>query len=325
MCSKNSEAPLAATSGASVSTNRTGIIDMTNVAVNQTIFTNPLIISDVTIHSDAEGRYSLNDLHKAAGNEERHAPNKWLRLEHISDLIKEILNDQICPFKSKEESKGENAHFKPVDSKRGRYGGTYVCRDLVYSYAMWISAKFHLKVIRAYDALITGFAQRKPESTTTTDERTPLRAAVSVLVGKRGIAYPEAYSYVHQRFAVEHIDELPIETLPEAIEYVHRLALEGEFIPALMTPPASLVPVFPTGQEFRFVTDIDATGRPISMTVLRPDEFIASWATHTDMLRHMGMIVIEPEDLDNMATKKVAMLIDAARKAKAQWIKGVEF
>lgn len=90
-------------------------------------------------------------------------------------------------------------------------------------------------------------------------------------------------------------------------------------------PPAPLVPVFPTGQEFRFVTDIDATGRPISMTVLRPDEFIASWATHTDMLRHMGMIVIEPEDLDNMATKKVAMLIDAARRAKAQWIKGVEF
>lgn len=90
-------------------------------------------------------------------------------------------------------------------------------------------------------------------------------------------------------------------------------------------PPAPLMPTFPTGKEFRFVTDVDATGRPISMTVLRPDEFIASSAMHTDMLRHMGMIVIEPEDLGNMTTKKVAMLIDTALRAKTQWIKSVEF
>lgn len=73
---------------------------------------------------------------------------------------------------------------------------------------------------------------------TSTDERTPLRDAINMLVGKRGIMYPEAYSYVHQRFNVAHIDELPAEQLPVVIEYIHRLALEGEFLGKQESLPA---------------------------------------------------------------------------------------
>ena len=37
-----------------------------------------LVISDISVRQDAEGRYCLNDLHKSAGGEKRHRPNYWL-------------------------------------------------------------------------------------------------------------------------------------------------------------------------------------------------------------------------------------------------------
>ncbi|BET96547.1 P22AR C-terminal domain-containing protein [Xenorhabdus taiwanensis] len=65
---------------------------------------------------------------------------------------------------------------------------------------------------------------------TTVQQRNPLKNAVNLLVSKKGIMYPEAYSLVHQRFNVESIDELTVEQLPLAVEYVHKMALEGELL-----------------------------------------------------------------------------------------------
>lgn len=96
---------------------------------------------------------------------------------------------------------------------------------------MWISAAFALKVIRAYDALVTGNANEAVRiAKTTVSERTPLRDAVNMLVGKKGLRYDDAYNMVHQRFGIDSIDELSLDQIPQAVEYIHRVVLEGEFI-----------------------------------------------------------------------------------------------
>lgn len=49
-------------------------------------------------------------------------------------------------------------------------------------------------------------------------------------MSKKGLIYSEAYSLIHQRFNVEHIDELTPEQIGIAVEYVHKIVLEGELI-----------------------------------------------------------------------------------------------
>jgi len=85
--------------------------------------------------------YSLNDLHKIAGKAKKHQPNLFLVNAQTQGLINEIDadSDQGIP--------------RSVITKRGGNNqGTFACRELVYAYAMWISPKFHLQVIRAFDA-----------------------------------------------------------------------------------------------------------------------------------------------------------------------------
>ena len=80
-----------------------------------------------------------------------------------------------------------------------------------------------------YEYWTTGEVKAKHKSTV--QERNPLKNAVNLLVSKKGIMYPEAYSLVHQKFNVSGIDELTADQIPEAVEYVHKLVMEGEYIP----------------------------------------------------------------------------------------------
>lgn len=98
-----------------------------------------LTINNTVITQDSEGRYSLNDLHKAAGNNNRHKPAFFYRSDSFQKVV-EVLKLQNCTF-------------NPIVKKTGKYGGTWVCKELVYKYAMWISAEFEVKVIQTFDAL----------------------------------------------------------------------------------------------------------------------------------------------------------------------------
>ena len=163
-----------------------------------------LAILNTSIRS-YENLFSLNDLHKASGNLAKHKPAFFLRIDTTKDLIAEI------------EKETPNA-LKVI---RGTQGGTYACEELVIAYAMWISPKFHLVVLRAFLAM----HRNQPQQKTTVDDRAGLRNAVSFLVNKKGLLYSEVYQLIHQQFGVEHIDELSQEQLSQAIKYIHFLTL----------------------------------------------------------------------------------------------------
>ena len=101
----------------------------------------PLILEDTYVRQDEQGRFSLNDLHQAAGGEEHHKPSRFTRTDTFTALV-EALRPEMAS--------------DPVVAVSTGKPGTYVARELVYAYAMWISPAFHLQVIRTFDALATG-------------------------------------------------------------------------------------------------------------------------------------------------------------------------
>lgn len=123
---------------------------------------NTIQIYQVTIRQDAEGRYCLNDLYKASGGLPKHKPSEWLRNKQTKELIAELNLEAGIPASNFSDSSDSGREFPPrkiypVASVRGHgITATYVVKELVYAYAMWISPAFHLQVIRAYDAMVTG-------------------------------------------------------------------------------------------------------------------------------------------------------------------------
>ena len=106
-------------------------------------------MSDLTILKTSirsyENLFSLNDLHIASGGLEKHRPSLFARNEQTKELVKEIENDRSTKtiFALKTIRGGSDI------SKQG----TWACEELVLSYAMWISPKFHLIVLRAFLAM----------------------------------------------------------------------------------------------------------------------------------------------------------------------------
>ncbi|RPE30860.1 ORF6N domain-containing protein [Acinetobacter sp. BIGb0102] len=68
------------------------------------------------------------------------------------------------------------------------------------------------------------FVRKEILAKTHKSEREPLTNAVNMLVAKtKHLNYSDAYKLVHQRFNVEHIEDIPFDSIPVAVEYVHHL------------------------------------------------------------------------------------------------------
>ncbi|ATJ82025.1 BRO family protein [Halomonas beimenensis] len=88
----------------------------------------------LAIRKDSEGRCNLNNLHKASGGERVHQPSNFTSLDSTKRIIVEL-------------SKSCDLRISPMEAKRGRNGGTYVVKELVYAHAMWISTAFNLRMV----------------------------------------------------------------------------------------------------------------------------------------------------------------------------------
>ncbi|AUX61702.1 KilA-N domain-containing protein [Simonsiella muelleri] len=165
------------------------------------------------------GLYSINDLHIASGNLKKHQPSNWLANQQTIDFIAEC------------EKTGNPVIFK----KQGI--GTFVCKELVIHYAMWISPAFSLQVIQHFlnslsgslkpDALKTKTALPNGLTLEQQDEikkfhRELVQTAPKEKQAKLAI---QLWSSVKSKFGVSY-KEVASEHYPEVLSLMARVAVE---------------------------------------------------------------------------------------------------
>lgn len=220
-------------------------------------------IGETTVRQH-NGLFSLNDLHKAAGGEEKHQPAFFIRREDTQALAAEI-----CSADSQIKA------FETVRG-RGKQQGTYACRELVIAYAAWISAAFHLKVIRVFLSATT------PKASPTNpaldyDRISPAQAqdlkeivAAIVQAGIQG--YGETWARLQRKFRVNSYLELPATQHLEARAYLLAKLPKASADNVVDEAPTPAPTMF--GRQWLVSTDMNGkeTVRPVA-----PDQFVKSF------------------------------------------------
>ncbi|WP_099822237.1 Bro-N domain-containing protein [Tatumella sp. OPLPL6] len=160
----------------------------------------------------------------------------WFVAKDVCDAL-QLTNSRKALMALDEDEKGVTSTYTlggeqkaNIVSESGMYTLVLRCRDAVnkgsvpHQFRKWVTAEV-LPSIRK-----TGSYEKLRSRKSTTEERTPLRDAVNMLVSKKHLMYPEAYSMIHQRFHVTSFEQLTSDQIEPAIEYVHSIILEGELL-----------------------------------------------------------------------------------------------
>ncbi|GHU33605.1 hypothetical protein AGMMS50256_25850 [Betaproteobacteria bacterium] len=124
-----------------------------------------IYLNHIDIRQDEVGRFRINDAHKAAieagFNKRTKGHEKFLVTKMAQELIEEMTKGlpRILGRPHAQRSTGIPVDLSPVNvvsDGPNELRGTYVVKELVYAYAMWVSPKFHLHVIRTFDAAVNG-------------------------------------------------------------------------------------------------------------------------------------------------------------------------
>jgi len=168
---------------------------------------NQLIILDQEIRP-YENLFSLNDLHVSSGGNLKHKPSNFIRLDTTKDLAAEI-----------ERCENSNIALKVI---RGAQGGTYACEELMLAYAMWISPKFHLVVLRAFLNLHKKSTALLP-STITPEQQQAIQSAVQQAHHRTGLHWQEIYRQLKSAFKVAKYDQIPQSQFGNAMAFIMNL------------------------------------------------------------------------------------------------------
>lgn len=182
--------------------------------------------------------YSLNDLHKASGGLEKHRPTFFLRNQETKDLIAEL--EQETKVSSANLQSGTKVHCENLHSGKsdvqilpsavikvingGKNRGAYACKEIVYRYAMWISPKFALAVIRVFDAFITGNLEPK-RLTISIEQQKAIRSAVAKRANGIRPHFQTVYSALYREFDIPRYQELLAIDFDEAINFIQTVEL----------------------------------------------------------------------------------------------------
>ncbi|WP_282749078.1 P22AR C-terminal domain-containing protein [Hoylesella nanceiensis] len=164
--------------------------------------------------------YSLNDLHQAGGGLNKHSPFRFMRNESTQEIISEMKNEMNTKSGVQKEAQGSDLIFKTL---RGRnIQGTWVCEELMLAYAMWISPKFHLIVLRAFLNLHKKSTALLP-NTITPEQQQAIQSAVQQAHHRTGLSYAEIYRQIKSIFKVAKYDQLPQDQFGNAIAFIVNL------------------------------------------------------------------------------------------------------
>lgn len=193
---------------------------LAQTCINST--TQPLVIGDFSVRQDEDGRYCLNDLHKASGNNKKHQPTNFLRSDQTKELVLEIDTELYDVGNPESCSSNMRSCLKTVNGV-----GTFAAKELVYSYAMWISAKFHLTVIRAYDAMVMQWKINDRQSISPEQQALLHEIVARRSNGERKI-YAEMWARHNRHFKIAKYNQLLSVHFSEAIHYLETMEIKSK-------------------------------------------------------------------------------------------------
>lgn len=147
----------------------------------------------------------------------------YSRTDKVSNLYNrnkdEFTHNMTATVTMRVEGFGGGNSKKPVRifSLRG-------CHALAFFARTETAKRFRKWVLDILDKEVGSSAQADLNHLTA-EQTLGLRQAASTLVTKSGMLYPDVYKMVHQKFGVNHIKELTLTQISEAIEYIHELTV----------------------------------------------------------------------------------------------------